>query len=118
MDGTRRSSGATLATACTLLRHRGHSKDLGLSRGRRRMIPNGGVADNLDEAKAAFRAAWERQTGLCIPRSRYSGEAFRADRLQLRTPVRSPNFVQRLPPRASSMTFSIDTHTVKNSGAG
>jgi len=22
--------------------------------------PNGGVADSLDEAKAAFRAAWER----------------------------------------------------------
>jgi hypothetical protein len=23
--------------------------------------PNGGVADSLDEAKAAFRAAWEQQ---------------------------------------------------------
>jgi hypothetical protein len=25
---------------------------------------NGGVADSLDEAKAAFRAAWERQCPL------------------------------------------------------
>jgi hypothetical protein len=24
------------------------------------MAPNGGVTDSLDEAKAAFRAAWER----------------------------------------------------------
>jgi hypothetical protein len=26
--------------------------------------PNGGVADSLDEAKAAFRAAWERRPQL------------------------------------------------------
>ena len=29
--------------------------------------PNGGIADSLDEAMAAFRAAWERQDGFPIP---------------------------------------------------
>jgi len=28
--------------------------------------PNGAVADSLDEAKAAFRAAWERAVGHCF----------------------------------------------------
>ena len=30
--------------------------------GRAQPEPGGGVADSLDEAKAAFRAAWERRT--------------------------------------------------------
>jgi hypothetical protein len=30
--------------------------------------PNGGVTDSLDEAKAAFRAAWERQRPISLAR--------------------------------------------------
>jgi len=43
----------TLATLASLLRHRDRSNDLGLiARSERRR------ADSLDDAKAAFRAAW------------------------------------------------------------
>jgi hypothetical protein len=49
--------GATLAS---LPRPKGRSKALGLiARRAPTHGPNGGVADSLDEAKAAFRAAWE-----------------------------------------------------------
>ena len=42
----------------SLPRHRGRSKAVGLP-GSHSQGPNGGVADSLDEAKAAFRAAGE-----------------------------------------------------------
>jgi hypothetical protein len=54
----------TLATPTSLPRHRGRSKS---SRSRYRATsvpthgPNCGMPDSLAEAKAAFRAAWERR---------------------------------------------------------
>jgi hypothetical protein len=57
-------SAGALGRFCTRLglpRHRGRSKALGLSPVRASAHgPNGGVADSLDEAKAAFRPrAWD-----------------------------------------------------------
>jgi hypothetical protein len=47
--------------ACNLPRHRGRSKGLGLIARPRAdaRARNDGIADTLDEAKEAFRAAWD-----------------------------------------------------------
>ena len=56
----------TLGALASLPRHRGRSK----ARAARSPWhgPNGRVAHSLDEAKAAFRAAWERQRHLPLSR--------------------------------------------------